>query len=176
MIQRQRWTTGTHLFVNRSNTMTHQKNAEKLPNLSFAGKEIELLKIGQREPINDFIKTKRYSLLITLAAFLPAALLYLTRVAIPARMCTTDIMNLYFSNLPTYSPDNNNHRDRRQEQQQQQQQPSYYAPIPGIPELNYSSGRSIIALVQHKEVREIFRRGSGRNFRTPLKHRPTSKK
>ena len=143
--------------------MTHQKNAEKLSDLSFAGKEIELLKIGQREPIDDFIKTKRYSLLITLAAFLPAAFLYLTRIALPARTCTTDIMNPYFSNLPTYSPDNNH--DRRQQQQQR----PYYAPTPGIPELNYSSGRSIITPVQHKEVREIFRRRVRTKFSNPPK-------
>ena len=103
--------------------MTHQKNAEKLSDLSFAGTEIELFKIGQRERPNDLIKTKKYSFLITLAAFLPAAFLYVTtRIALPARTCTTDIMNTYFSNLPTYSPDNNH--DRR---------PTSYAPIPGIP-------------------------------------------
>jgi len=61
--QDQRWRSRTQLFVNRSNTMTHQKNAKKLSDLSLAGEEIENFKFGLSERHYDSTKAKTYSLL-----------------------------------------------------------------------------------------------------------------
>ena len=62
----QHWRSRTQLFVNRSNTIMHQKNTMKLSDFPFAEVEVENFKFGQRERHYDSSKSKTFTLLIIL--------------------------------------------------------------------------------------------------------------